>query len=212
MWAAWDEGSRSHLSYKKLEEQQGNGCRKDPPGDKLKNNSKRWYRNMLCACHADWDCQLNWILCSEASANQPETCCPISGGSMRCHVACWSHLLNTCFCQEAAANNACMPLSDCCCQPSIHHDLDQGRASSYRCCIVRSTFKRGFVDTVISRMAHARVATPGRVLTVMEGERARLKLHIPGYIRRLEKEQAETRQKQPAKRRSKEEIAASRAS
>lgn len=42
MWAAWDEGTRSHLSYKQLEEEQGNKWRKDPAGDKTKNNSKRW--------------------------------------------------------------------------------------------------------------------------------------------------------------------------
>ena len=74
----------------------------------------------------------------------------------------------------------------------------------------RSTFKRGFVDTAISRMATARIAPPGRVLRAMEDERARLKLQIPSYIKKLEKSQATQRTIAPKPRRSKAEVAASR--
>lgn len=42
MWDVWDQGTRTHMSYKQLEEQHGNKWRKDPPGNKSKNNSKRW--------------------------------------------------------------------------------------------------------------------------------------------------------------------------
>ena len=42
-WKLWDEGTRSHMCLRVLEEEQGSAWRRDPPGDKAKSNSKRWY-------------------------------------------------------------------------------------------------------------------------------------------------------------------------
>lgn len=42
MWDVWHQGTRTQMSYKQLEEQQGNTWRKDPAGDKSKTNSERW--------------------------------------------------------------------------------------------------------------------------------------------------------------------------
>ena len=41
-WRVWDKGSRNELPLKDLDEKLGIGWRRDAPGDKAKNNSKRW--------------------------------------------------------------------------------------------------------------------------------------------------------------------------
>ena len=41
-WDLWDKGSRDQPALRALEEEHGNAWRRDEPGDRSKNNSKRW--------------------------------------------------------------------------------------------------------------------------------------------------------------------------
>ena len=66
----------------------------------------------------------------------------------------------------------------------------------------RSTFKRGFVDTVYKRMADGH-SSAKKVVEAMERDRVQAKLTVPQYIRMLEREQGTRRTKPPAKRRPK---------